>query len=67
MFIFCIENHEPFGALTKNFPKLDNNKRQCPNFRYLQSTNRQLVPFKKATMRDVSISSVNVSICISIS
>ena len=26
MFTFYIENHEPFGSLTKNFPKLDNNK-----------------------------------------
>ena len=26
MFTFYIENHEPFGALTKNFPKLDKNK-----------------------------------------
>ena len=26
MFTFCIENHEPFGALTKNYPKLDKNK-----------------------------------------
>ena len=26
MFTFCIENHEPFGALAKNGPKLDKNK-----------------------------------------
>ena len=26
MFTFYIENHEPFGALTKNCPKLDKNK-----------------------------------------
>ena len=26
MFTFYIENHEPFGPLTKNFPKLDKNK-----------------------------------------
>ena len=26
MFTFYIENHEPFGALTKNYPKLDKNK-----------------------------------------
>ena len=26
MFTFYIENHEPFGALTKNGPKLDKNK-----------------------------------------
>ena len=25
-FTFYIENHEPFGSLTKNFPKLDKNK-----------------------------------------
>ena len=26
MFTFCIENHEPFGSLTKNCPKLGKNK-----------------------------------------
>ena len=26
MFTFNIENYEPFGALTKNGPKLDKNK-----------------------------------------
>ena len=26
MFTFHIENHEPFGSLTKNCPKLDKNK-----------------------------------------
>ena len=26
MFTFYIENHEPFGPVTKNFPKLDKNK-----------------------------------------
>ena len=26
MFTFYIENHEAFGPLTKNFPKLDKNK-----------------------------------------
>ena len=26
MFIFYIENHEPFGSLTKNCPQLDKNK-----------------------------------------
>ena len=26
MFTFYIENHEPFGSLTKNCPKLDKNK-----------------------------------------
>ena len=26
MFTFYIENHEPFGPLTKNFPKIDKNK-----------------------------------------
>ena len=26
MFTFYIENHEPFGPLTKNCPKLDKNK-----------------------------------------
>ena len=26
MFTFYIENHEPFGELTKNCPKLDKNK-----------------------------------------
>ena len=26
MFTFYIENHEPFGPMTKNCPKLNNNK-----------------------------------------
>ena len=26
MFTFYIENHEPYGSLTKNCPKLDKNK-----------------------------------------
>ena len=26
MFTFYIENHEPFGSLTKNYPNLDKNK-----------------------------------------
>ena len=26
MFTFYIENHKPFGSLTKNCPKLDKNK-----------------------------------------
>ena len=26
MLTFYIENHKPFGALTKNFPKLNKNK-----------------------------------------
>ena len=26
MYTFYIENHEPFGSLTKNCPKLDKNK-----------------------------------------
>ena len=50
MFTFYIENHEPFGSLTKNFPKLDKNKSIVSRFSVLQSTSRQLVPFKKATM-----------------
>ena len=32
MFTFYIENHEPFGALTKNDPKLDKNKRSVQIF-----------------------------------
>ena len=32
MFTFYIENHEPFGALTKNFPKLDKNKSILSSF-----------------------------------
>ena len=30
MFTFYIENHEPFGSLTKNCPKLDKNKSIVP-------------------------------------
>ena len=51
MFTFYIENHEPFGSLTKNCPKLDKNKSIVSRFSvFVQSTSRQLVPFKKATM-----------------
>ena len=32
MFIFYIENHEPFGPLTKNCPKLDKNKTVVSRF-----------------------------------
>ena len=32
MFTFYIENHEPFGPLTKNSPKLDKNKSTVPRF-----------------------------------
>ena len=32
MFTFFIENHEPFGSLTKNCLKLDKNKSIVPTF-----------------------------------
>ena len=32
MFTFYIENHELFGALTKNCPKLDKNKSTVSRF-----------------------------------
>ena len=32
MFNFYIENHEPFGSLTKNCPKLDKNKSTVSRF-----------------------------------
>ena len=32
MFTFYIENHEPFGPLTKNCPKLDKNKSTVARF-----------------------------------
>ena len=32
MFTFYIENHEPFGVLTKNSPKLDKNKSMVSRF-----------------------------------
>ena len=50
MFTFYIENHDPFGSLTKNCPKLDKNNSIVSSFQYLQSANRQLVQFKKVTM-----------------
>ena len=65
MFTFNIENHEPFGILTKNCPKLDKNKTTESRFSVFVPTNQQLVPFQKATVGNVSISSVNVCICTS--
>ena len=32
MFTFYIENHQPFGSLTKNSPKLDKNKSAVSRF-----------------------------------
>ena len=32
MFTIYIENHEPFGSLTKNCPKLDKNKSVVSRF-----------------------------------
>ena len=32
MFTFYIENHEPFGSLTKNYPKLDKKKSTVSRF-----------------------------------
>ena len=32
MLFNVIENHEPFGSLTKNFPKLDKNKSTVSRF-----------------------------------
>ena len=55
MFTFYIENHDPFGSLTKNCPKLDKNNSIVSSFQYLQSANGQLVQFKKVTMQDVSV------------
>ena len=55
MFTFYIENHELFGHWQRIAQSWTRIKALCPGFQYLYSTNRQLVPFKKAFMQDVSI------------
>ena len=52
MFTFYIENHEPFGSLTKNCPKLDKNWVQISVFVVYKSA---VSTVQKATMWDVSI------------
>ena len=46
MFTFYIENHEPFGSLTKNCPKQDKNKSIVSRFSVF-------VVFKSAVSTDV--------------
>ena len=55
MFIFYIENHEPFESLVKNCLQLDKDKSIVSRFQYLWSTYLQLVVFKRKTMWNVSI------------
>ena len=50
MFTFDIENHEPFGALTKNCPKLDNNKSIVSRFSVFVVYKSTVSTVKKATM-----------------
>ena len=67
MFTFYIENHEPFGPLTKNCPALDKNKSIVSSFLAFVVYKSAVSTVQKTTMYDVSISSVNFCICTSIS
>ena len=63
MFTFYIENHEPFGSLTKNCQKLDKNKNIVSTFSTfvvyksavstIQKSN--YAQYKRATMQNVSM------------
>ena len=55
MFTFYIENHEPFGSMTKNCPKLDNNKSIVSRFSVFVVYKSAVSTVHKATMKDVSI------------
>ena len=55
MFTFYIENHEPFGSLTKNCPKLDKNISEVSRFSLLVVYKSAVSTVYKATMQDVSI------------
>ena len=50
MFTFYIENHEPFGPLTKNCPQLDKNKSTVSKISLFVVYKSAVTPFKKATM-----------------
>ena len=54
MFTFCIENHEFFGSLTNNCPKLDKNKSIVSSFLAFV-VRKSAVSIVKKTMYDVSI------------
>ena len=68
MFIFYVENHEHFGSLTKNCPKLDKNKSIysvqifsiCVVYKSAVST------VQKSNCRMFQFSSFDVCICTSI-
>ena len=55
MFTFYTENHEPFGALTKNCPKLDKNKSIVSRFSVFVGYKSAVNTVQKANMQDVSI------------
>ena len=61
MFTFCIENHESFGLLTKNCPKLDKNKSIVSRFSVFVFYKSAVSIFKKATVLGVLILSVDQS------
>ena len=68
MFTFCIETHEPFGSLTKNCPKLDKNKSIVSRFSvFVVYKSAVSTVQKKQLCRMFQFSSVNASICTSIS
>ena len=62
MFTFYIENHEPFGALTKNCPKLNKNKNIVSEFSVFVVYKSAVSTIQKAAMQDVSI--LKVSECL---
>ena len=69
MFTFYIENHEPFGALTKNSPKLDKNK-SIASVQIFGIFNLQIgnwYRLRKQLCWMFQFSSVNACICTSIS
>ena len=68
MFTFYIENHEPLGPLTKNCPKLDNNKSTVSRFSvFVVYRSAVSTVQKKQLCRVFQFLSVNVCICTSIS
>ena len=55
MFIFYIENDEPFGPLTKNCPNLDKNKSTVSRFSVSVVYKSAISTVEKSNIKDVSI------------
>ena len=60
MFTFFIENHEPFGSLTKNCPELDKIKSIVSRFLVFVVYNSAVSTAQKRNCRMFQFSSVNV-------